>query len=108
MQFACSGCAWRDPIPPTTAKYMALGSQLHIRAIRRCGKHSGRDQFKSHLSLNISLTLYSRMAVPDQHTFPESQRKSGVLDSSFKFEEATPFIGREYPEVYMIVEIFNT
>jgi hypothetical protein len=47
------------------------------------------------------------MAVQNQQTYPKPQKTSGALDSSFKFEETTPVIGREYPEVNIVDDILN-
>jgi hypothetical protein len=35
------------------------------------------------------------------------QLKTGALDAGFKFEETTPVIGREYPEVNIVEDILN-
>ncbi|KAH7070105.1 hypothetical protein FB567DRAFT_613358 [Paraphoma chrysanthemicola] len=45
------------------------------------------------------------MAEPQN--FPTPLTKSGVLDSKFKFEEATPVIGREYPNANIVDDILN-
>ncbi|KAF2124100.1 taurine catabolism dioxygenase [Dothidotthia symphoricarpi CBS 119687] len=37
--------------------------------------------------------------------YPSPQKKSGALDGKFKFEETTPVIGREYPEVNIVDDI---
>lgn len=43
----------------------------------------------------------------DAKTYPSPLQKSGALDSKFKFEEATPVIGREYPSVNIVDDILN-
>jgi hypothetical protein len=40
-------------------------------------------------------------------SYPTPLQKSGALDSRFKFEEATPVIGREYPSVNIVDDILN-
>lgn len=35
-------------------------------------------------------------------------RKTGVLDSSFPFDEITPVIGREYPSLNIVDNILNS
>jgi hypothetical protein len=40
-------------------------------------------------------------------TFPAPLTASGALDGKFKFEEATPVIGREYPDVNIVDDILN-
>lgn len=40
-------------------------------------------------------------------TYSAPLQKSGVLDGKFKFEEATPIIGREYPTVNIVEDILN-
>lgn len=47
------------------------------------------------------------MAVAKEQTYPQPQKKSGVLDSSFKFEETTPVIGREYPTLNLVDDVIN-
>ncbi|KAF1944440.1 taurine dioxygenase family protein [Clathrospora elynae] len=42
-----------------------------------------------------------------QQTYPAPQKKYGVLDTTFKFEETTPVIGREYPAVNIVDDILN-
>jgi hypothetical protein len=39
--------------------------------------------------------------------YPSPLLKSGALDGKFKFEEATPIIGREYPTVNIVDDILN-
>ncbi|KAF2998493.1 hypothetical protein E8E13_003319 [Curvularia kusanoi] len=43
----------------------------------------------------------------ESKSYPSSLHKSGVLDENFKFEEATPVIGREYPTVNIVDDILN-
>ncbi|KAF2847459.1 taurine dioxygenase family protein [Plenodomus tracheiphilus IPT5] len=40
-------------------------------------------------------------------TYPQAQKKSGALDTKFKYEEATPVIGREYPSVNIVDDLLN-
>ncbi|KAH7397228.1 hypothetical protein BKA66DRAFT_437806 [Pyrenochaeta sp. MPI-SDFR-AT-0127] len=47
------------------------------------------------------------MTAAETQSFPLPQKKSGALDAKFKYEEATPVIGREYPEVNIVDEILN-
>ncbi|KAF2825120.1 taurine catabolism dioxygenase [Ophiobolus disseminans] len=47
------------------------------------------------------------MATQDKHSYPSPLTKSGVLDKKFKFEEATPVIGREYTGVNIVDDILN-
>jgi hypothetical protein len=47
------------------------------------------------------------MPVPDQQKYRQPQKASGVLDSSFEFEETTPVIGREYPAVNIVDDVLN-
>jgi hypothetical protein len=39
--------------------------------------------------------------------YPAPAIKSGALDSKFKFEDATPVIGREYPDANIVDGILN-
>ena len=41
------------------------------------------------------------------NSYPAPLLKSGVLDKEFKFEEATPVIGREYPTVNIVSDILD-
>ena len=47
------------------------------------------------------------MSAIEPSTYPSPQQKSGALDSKFKYEETTPVIGREYPEVNIVDDILN-
>jgi hypothetical protein len=47
------------------------------------------------------------MTSPTKQEYPAPQKKTGALDASFKFEETTPVIGREYPEVNIVEDILN-
>ena len=47
------------------------------------------------------------MAVTESQAYPSPQIKSGVLDKNFKYEETTPVIGREYPEINIVDDILN-
>lgn len=47
------------------------------------------------------------MPASEGHTYPAPLKKTGVLDSKFKFEETTPIIGREYPEANIVEDILN-
>lgn len=40
-------------------------------------------------------------------TFPKPLRKTGALDTNFRFEEVTPVIGREYPTVNIVDDLLN-
>lgn len=40
-------------------------------------------------------------------TYPAPLTKSGALDSKFKYEETTPVIGREYPELNVVDDLLN-
>ena len=48
------------------------------------------------------------MAAQEAHSYPSPLEKSGALDNKFKFEEATPVIGREYSGVNIVDDILNT
>jgi hypothetical protein len=39
------------------------------------------------------------------HTSP--LKKVGALDDKFKFEETTPVVGREYPELDLVNDVLN-
>jgi hypothetical protein len=39
--------------------------------------------------------------------YPAPLTKAGALDSRFKYEEATPVIGREYPDVNIVDDILD-
>lgn len=41
------------------------------------------------------------------HSYPSPQRKTGVLDNKFGFEESTPVIGREYSTLNIVDDILN-
>lgn len=43
----------------------------------------------------------------EPNSYPSPLLKSGVLDREFKFEEATPIIGREYPTVNIVSDILD-
>jgi hypothetical protein len=47
------------------------------------------------------------MTAPTKQEYPPPQKKTGALDAGFKFEETTPVIGREYPEVNIVDDILN-
>jgi hypothetical protein len=47
------------------------------------------------------------MAANGTKSHPSPLAKSGVLDKQFKYEEATPVIGREYPEVNIVDDVLN-
>ncbi|KAF3039669.1 hypothetical protein E8E11_005987 [Didymella keratinophila] len=40
-------------------------------------------------------------------TYPSPLRKSGALDSRYKFEESTPVIGREYSTINIVDDLLN-
>ena len=52
--------------------------------------------YDSHLALN---GVAAKRAEP--------LKKSGVLDAAFEFEDVTPAIGREYPEVNIVDDLVN-
>lgn len=47
------------------------------------------------------------MAANGIYSSPSPLAKVGALDASFKFEETTPVIGREYPEVNIVDDILG-
>jgi hypothetical protein len=47
------------------------------------------------------------MTANDSKVYPAPLKKSGALDNEFKYEESTPVIGREYPEVNVVDDILN-
>lgn len=47
------------------------------------------------------------MAATKSPSHPSPLTKSGALDKQFKYEEATPVIGREYSEVNIVDDILN-
>jgi hypothetical protein len=47
------------------------------------------------------------MAANGTKSHPSPLTKSGALDKQFKYEEATPVVGREYPEVNIVDDVLN-
>ncbi|KAH8711933.1 taurine dioxygenase family protein [Phaeosphaeriaceae sp. PMI808] len=47
------------------------------------------------------------MATTNVRSYPPPLKKAGTLDKEFKFEDATPVIGREYPEINIVNDILN-
>ncbi|CAN9099230.1 unnamed protein product [Alternaria alternata] len=47
------------------------------------------------------------MTASTKQEYPAPQTKTGALDAGFKFEETTPVIGREYPDVNIVEDILN-
>jgi hypothetical protein len=47
------------------------------------------------------------MAVKQNSAHPEPLRKTGAIDK-FAFEETTPVIGREYPDLNIVDDILNS
>jgi hypothetical protein len=47
------------------------------------------------------------MTADSNKVYPAPLNKSGVLDDKFKYEDATPVIGREYPEGNIVDDILN-
>ncbi|CAO2658354.1 Nn.00g060770.m01.CDS01 [Neocucurbitaria sp. VM-36] len=47
------------------------------------------------------------MSATEPQAYPSPQKKSGALDSKFRYEETTPVIGREYPEANIVDDILN-
>ena len=52
------------------------------------------------LRLALIMTSHARI-------YPSPLQKSRVIDSKFKFEEATPIIRREYPSINTVHDILN-
>ncbi|CAE7212603.1 hypothetical protein P3342_012409 [Pyrenophora teres f. teres] len=48
------------------------------------------------------------MTVANGKSYPLPLKKSGVIDSSFEFEETTPVIGREYPNLNLVDDVINS
>lgn len=46
-------------------------------------------------------------AATENSSFPKPLRKTGALDSKFKFDEITPVIGREYPTANIVDDLLN-
>jgi hypothetical protein len=47
------------------------------------------------------------MAANSTKSHPSPLTKSGTLDKQFKYEEATPVVGREYPDVNIVDDVLN-
>ena len=47
------------------------------------------------------------MASNGTHGHTSPLKKVGALDAKFKFEETTPVVGREYPELDLVSDVLN-
>lgn len=47
------------------------------------------------------------MASNNTHARTSPLKKVGVLDDKFQFEETTPVVGREYPELDLVNDVLN-
>jgi hypothetical protein len=47
------------------------------------------------------------MTASTNQEYPAPQTKTGALNAGFQFEETTPVIGREYPNVNNVEDILN-
>lgn len=57
------------------------------------------------LSLNHIKPL-SKMVSVDQTSFPKPLKQSGALEN-FTYEDTTPVIGREFPDVNIVDDLLN-
>ena len=58
------------------------------------------------ISFSIARLLESDNMVA-RESYPSPLQRSGTLDNTFAFEEATPVIGREYPTINIVDDILN-
>lgn len=47
------------------------------------------------------------MTVNGAQTYASPLKKVGALDDKFKFEETTPVVGREYPDLDLVNDVLN-